>query len=193
MIRNLLAACLLATMIMPLASCSHATQESVASRALVAPKFGAQLLGPGAAISMMATRTIPGQEPSAYAAITTESTPTAGQVFGALAALSRDYAGQGRWIGLAVALPESYDNGSFTLCLRYNPTAGTIPTIGATPSLPPGMLLLDIARGSGNALTLLNEGSNIVLASNVSTDALLEAADGKGAIVRRLLSHVSLR
>jgi hypothetical protein len=109
---------------------------------------------------------------------------------GILLAMNERNAEQGRYMALRVTLPEHPGSEPIVVGLRWNPTASAVPPQGAWVPMPPRSLWLTMGRGSGMIVSSPKD-TNLV-ASEVTTEAIAEAANGEGPLLQRLRDQVGL-
>jgi hypothetical protein len=183
------------------AGCSQAQQQPAQSSSVPAPSVEstqqavARLFGTGARVTVAKMNTVD-KTPGAYVVITTDATPTAAAVLGALVPVTYAYGTGGRVISLQVDLPDVLPSRHDAVILRWNPTGKSLAIPGRVASYyAPGSLTLDTGTGgiSRGAEILSLDKYDVRLGSGVTTEAVLEGASGQGSLVRTLRASTLLR
>jgi hypothetical protein len=182
------------------AGCSRGQQQapsrSVPARSIESTQQAvARLFGTGARMTVAKMDTVD-KTPGAYIVITTDATPTAAAVLGALVPVADAYGMGGRVISLQVDLPDISPNRHDAVILRWNPTGEPLAIPSTVASYyAPGSLALDTGTGgiSRGTEILSLEKYGVRLGSGVTTQAVLENASGQGKLVEALRASASLR
>jgi hypothetical protein len=182
--------CLVAVVSALALGCSAKPQAKVPPQPESVQTAVGRLLGPGAIISTVDTRTISGRPATTFVGVKVETTPTASAIVGLLSVVAGQYPDQGRQVVLITALPENSPGNREVVYLRWNPTGITIPTDGGTDALPPQSLSLDVGHGSD---VILLSQRNIRLASRVTTEQIETAARGEGVLLKRFQEKTGLK